>query len=130
METETQAQTQPSGYYSPNEVIGSVLWHPTEPFVVSCTTDNGVFHVLDTRASFPNVFGTEKSDLYAHCYRDDYTVLLGYGDGGISVLDLRRPAIVSSFRDPCMAAIGEIRYDRNTGSFVCFGQPRCVTLTQ
>jgi len=79
--------------YETFEPVGSVRWHPFAPSLASLTTDGGTFHAFDIRANGPVIYQTGRKDLFTHCYRDVNTILLGYGDGTIGVLDVRFPVL-------------------------------------
>jgi WD40 repeat protein len=89
--TKLSTNSENSVYFC-RDVVGSVRWHPSDPCVVSATTDTGVFHMIDIRTgsqSLPRIFDTAKTELYTHLYCDSNTVLLGYGDATFKILDLR-----------------------------------------
>jgi len=65
---------------------------------VSCTTDDGQYAMFDTRAEMvaPAVQAdTDKADLFTHARYSDHHLLLGYGDGEMKQLDMRKPAEMS-----------------------------------
>ena len=65
---------------------------------VSCTTDDGCYAMLDTRSDMKAaavMADTGKVDLFTHARYTDHHVLLGYGDGEIRQLDMRKPGEMS-----------------------------------
>jgi len=83
--------------YLTKEVVSSVGWHIEDPNIATCATDNGVFHLFDIRSGQKRsiVYDTKKEELYCHCFKDSNTVLMGYGDGQISVFDIRKKKCVN-----------------------------------
>ena len=66
---------------------------------VSCTTDDGCYTMFDTRTEMqtPAVStDTEKIDLFTHARYTEHHLLLGYGDGEIKQLDMRKPREMST----------------------------------
>jgi len=112
--------------YPCREVVGSVSWHPEDPYLARCTTDSGTLHIFDIRTDKRRpavVYDTGKRELFSHSYRDSITLLLGFGDGSIQLFDTRSRRSVGSFQDPHMKQIGEIRFDYVTKNFAVFGYP-------
>jgi len=103
-----------------------VNWHPHDTFLASCTTDTGTLHIFDIRTDKRRpaiVYDTLKRELFTHSYKDDTTILLGYGDGQIMVFDTRNKRSVMAFQDPHQKQIGEIRFDYRLRAFAVFGSP-------
>jgi len=110
--------------YPCKEVVGSVRWYPTSPFIGSCTTDTGLLHIFDLRVDHKRdsqVYDTLTNMLYTHAYKDENTVLLGFGNGTIQVYDLRKPKTtkINDIKDPGQTEIGDIRFDKNSEIFCC-----------
>lgn len=134
----TDQQHSENSIYPCGEVVGSVGWHPTNPWLASCTTDPGTLHIFDIRTDSGGVnaasdrarqsllYNTTKPELYTHAYCDEYTILLGYGDGQIHTFDTRMQRTTQVFQDPYQRQIGEIKVDGG-GVFATFGVPE-VTL--
>lgn len=112
--------------YPCRDVVGSVQWHPHDPFLASCTTDTGTLHIFDIRTDKRRpaiVYDTQKRALFAHAYRDSATLLLGFGDGSIHLFDTRSKRTIMNFQDPHQKQIGEIRFNHSTKHFAVFGVP-------
>jgi len=116
--------------YLCKDVVGSVNWHPNDHNVASCTTDLGVLHVFDIRTDQSKpafVYDTQKIELYAHSYVDDFTLCLGYGDGTIAIHDIRFGKPLVSFKDPCVHAVGDLVFADSTSTktkkMAVFGVP-------
>jgi len=115
--------------YPCKEVVGSVRWYPNSPFIGSCTTDTGLLHIFDLRVDHKRdsqVYDTLTNMLYTHAYKDENTVLLGFGNGTIQVYDLRKPKTtkINDIKDPGQMEIGDIRFDKNSEVFAVFGNPK------
>jgi WD40 repeat protein len=116
--------------YLCGEVVGSVQWHPSDSFVASATTDNGVLHVFDIRTDQTKpafVYGTEKMELFSHTYYDDFTVCLAYGDGSIQIHDIRHGKGLVNFKDHSQVCIGDIAFDSAHKKLAVFGVPSFST---
>lgn len=90
------------------DVVGSVSWHPSSEQLCAWTTDPGQFTLYDLRS--PRVISmltAEVDELYTHTFYDDHTVMLGFGNGEVSVVDTRKPQKVLGFWNPYVSAIGE-----------------------
>jgi len=115
--------------YPCKEVVGSVRWYPTSPFIGSCTTDTGLLHIFDLRVDHKRdsqVYDTLTDMLYTHAYKDENTVLLGFGNGTMQVYDIRKPKTtkINDIKDPGQMEIGDIRFDKNSEIFAVFGNPK------
>eukprot|EP01119_Soliformovum_irregulare_P010816 TRINITY_DN2669_c0_g1_i2.p1 TRINITY_DN2669_c0_g1~~TRINITY_DN2669_c0_g1_i2.p1 ORF type:complete len:442 (+),score=88.08 TRINITY_DN2669_c0_g1_i2:77-1402(+) len=113
--------------YPCREVVGSVQWHPNEPCLASCTTDTGTLHIFDIRTDKKRaaiVQDTQRRELFTHCYRDDTTMLLGYGDASIQPYDIRTRKMMPMFSDVNQKQIGEIRFNYSERVFATFGSPQ------
>jgi len=94
--------------------------------LASCTTDTGTLHIFDIRTDKRRpaiVYDTLKRELFTHSYKDDTSILLGYGDGQIMVFDTRNKRSILAFQDPIQKQIGEIRFDYRIRAFAVFGSP-------
>eukprot|EP01118_Nematostelium_gracile_P007235 TRINITY_DN2344_c0_g1_i1.p1 TRINITY_DN2344_c0_g1~~TRINITY_DN2344_c0_g1_i1.p1 ORF type:complete len:223 (+),score=58.88 TRINITY_DN2344_c0_g1_i1:804-1472(+) len=112
--------------YPCRDVVGSVSWHPNDTFLASCTTDTGTLHIFDIRTDKRRpaiVHDTGKKELYCHAYQDVNTMMLGFGDGTLQVFDIRNKKTINSFKDPYQRAIGEIRFEFKSRSFITLGYP-------
>jgi len=112
--------------YPCREVVGSVSWHITDPYLASCTTDTGTLHIFDIRTDKRRpaiVHDTTKKELYCHSYRDSNNIMLGFGDGTIQIFDLRSKRCTLSMNDPHQNQIGEIRFDHKNNCFATYGSP-------
>ena len=66
---------------------------------VSSTTDDGCYAMFDTRTEMQSaavLADTARADLFAHARYTDHHLLLGYGDGEIKQLDMRKPTEMSA----------------------------------
>jgi len=118
--------------YNAGTSVSSVQWRPesarqsaVSTSCMSCTTDAGAYHLVDTRAASQDQVtfkDTARLGLYAHAYLDPVTLLLGFGDGSLLVFDIRNMSdSLVSFRDTFASQIGDIVVDNST--FATFGEP-------
>jgi len=108
------------------EVVASVKWAPNNPSShVSLTSDAGRYSLFDVRARMTapaQSIDTRKVDLFTHEYIGEHTLVLGFGDGELRHLDLRRPNVsLVTAQDPFVDAIGRIEYHAGAGAFVVSG---------
>jgi WD40 repeat protein len=119
-------QKSENSLYPCSDVVGSVRWHPTDAYLASCTTDPGTLHIFDIRTDKKRpalIYHTSKRNLYSHDYRDQHTLLLGFGDGQVQVFDSRTRKNLIVFQDPYLKAVGDIRFNRLSKHFAFFGIP-------
>jgi WD40 repeat protein len=119
-------QKSENSLYPCSDVVGSVRWHPTDAYLASCTTDGGSLHIFDIRTDKKRpalIYNTSKKHLYSHDYRDQHTLLLGFGDGQVQVFDSRTRKNLIVFQDPYLKAVGDIRFNRLSKHFAFFGIP-------
>lgn len=112
--------------YSCKQVISSVLWHPLQPNLCSCTSEFGFFHMFDTRVKIKKssvlVHDAERYDLLSHCVINDYSVQLGFGSSLLRSIDLRKPLqkgneVVVTNED----VMGNLQYDPISETLVASG---------
>ncbi|KAL6046738.1 G-protein beta WD-40 repeat domain containing protein, partial [Balamuthia mandrillaris] len=122
----TQQQRSENNNYPVHEVVSSVLWHPDDPYLASCTTDLGRYHQFDIRTERTRrsvVIDTGRPELYCHAYKNAYEVIFGFGTGHLQLFDTRTQQTVATWKDPFQKQIGEIKlqpgYPEN---FVTFGE--------
>ncbi len=128
--SQSQDKKHENSVYHCGDVVGSVKWHPSDNFVASATTDNGVLHVFDIRTDQTKpafIYGTEKFELFSHAYVDDFTVCLAYGDGSIQIHDIRNGKGIVNFKDPSQVCIGDIAFDTHNHRLAVFGVPSFST---
>eukprot|EP00761_Pharyngomonas_kirbyi_P003611 gb/GECH01003615.1/.p1 GENE.gb/GECH01003615.1/~~gb/GECH01003615.1/.p1 ORF type:complete len:387 (+),score=55.16 gb/GECH01003615.1/:1-1161(+) len=119
---EKNEQNSENSVYMCGDVVGSVSWHPRDFNVASCTTDPGWLHVFDIRTDQSKpafVYDTDKLELFAHTYIDDFMVALGYGDGQVQIHDIRNGREVCSFTDPHLRAVGDLLYRPGPSGVLC-----------
>lgn len=66
---------------------------------VSCTTDDGHYAMFDTRSDMTASAvsaDSGKTDLFTHARYTDHHLLLGYGDGEMKQLDMRKAGEMSA----------------------------------
>ena len=106
--------------------VGSVRWQPSNPVVVSYTTDEGRLQLFDTRTRNVTqswqVAAELTGDLYTHAHYDDNTVLLGYSDGGVAFFDMRKGRRTRLYTDASVPAIGDIVFNTDRSMWSVFGQ--------
>lgn len=101
--------------------VGSLNWHPSGPHVVSWTLDIGLFEMLDVRTATTirhydvagwNMERTQartRARMYSHEYVDDNTVLLGFANGSVSIVDVRQSRELGGWKDDTVSVFGELR---------------------
>jgi WD40 repeat protein len=102
--------------YLCKDVVGSVGWHPKDNCIASCTTDSGYFHTFDIRINENKpayIYDSLKSELYTHCYMNEESVILGFGDGATQIYDIRMGKVLISFVDPYQKYIGDLSFQNN-----------------
>lgn len=78
-------------FYSRCEgIVGSVRWHPTDPNLFSCTTDEGWMQLFDVRAKNSVRHWFLSRYLFTHEWLDDHRIVGGYGDGHIQLIDTQQ----------------------------------------
>ena len=106
--------------------VGSVRWQPTNPAVVSYTTDEGRLQLFDTRTRNVTqswqVAAELTGDLYTHAHYDESTLLLGYSDGGVGFFDMRKGVRTRLYTDAFVPAIGDIVFNTDRSLWSVFGQ--------
>ena len=94
-------------------VAGSVAWHPTDPSVVTFTTDEGSLGLVDTRAKrvaarWEVVMGGV-DELYAHVVTEPHVVACGFASGRGGLFDMRVGSVVTGWRaSPHVSVVGEL----------------------
>jgi len=108
-----------------SDTIGSVKWHQFSRATLGCTLDYGGMMMFDSRIGFSKPsfkMNTGKPDLYTHCAIDNNSVLLGYGDGSLQLIDQRYDKkIILRTQDPYVEGVGDIVYNASSQSFVVSG---------
>ena len=109
-----------------SDTIGSVKFQASSNGnVVGCTLDYGGLFLFDKREGLrKHIYSvnTGKPDMYTHCCLNDNTIMLGYGDASLQIVDQRykRTVLVRS-QDPYVDAVGDIDYNIVTDTFVVSG---------
>jgi len=113
-------------------VVGSVHWHPGKADVISWTLDHGVLELQDLRCNArarsydstleqPRNNGKKSHELFTHQFIGECVVLLGFSNGVVKVLDLRKPQILGGWADPNVGVIGDIEISPNKTKCATFG---------
>lgn len=106
----------PDVEYETSGVVGSVHWHPRSADLVSWTLDSGTFEMYDVRArssvrcmnAHADSTFTKDPPLFTHGFIGDTTVMLGFGDGCIKVIDIRKLQVLGGWHDEAVSIIGDI----------------------
>jgi hypothetical protein len=75
-------------------LTATVTYHLSVACGVSCTQDDGkmmLFDIREHKAKHAIIVNTSKADLYAHEHYMDFNMLLGFADGELRHIDLRKP---------------------------------------
>jgi len=107
-------------------IIGSVKWAPFHGgSYVSCALDDGKFYLFDARVKIKEAsffFDSRKEDMYTHERYNEFGVLLGYGDGEMKHIDMRKAnKVLHTVQDPYVEAIGNIAFSAEAQAFVVSG---------
>jgi len=124
--TDLTVGTEPVDSVSLNGVVGSIRWPAlNQGFCPSSTMDSGVFLLFDVRQGLKKSaldINLHKQELWAHERYTDHHLLLGFGNGEIYHLDLRKPTeILHAFNDPYVEGVGNIEYNSASSSFTVSG---------
>jgi len=106
------------------QIVGSVRWGALNGACVAATTDTGKYYLFDIRTSWAKPalsINTNHPDLYTSERFSTYDVLLGYGSGRITHVDLRARKELSQTMDPFVDTIGSINYNFKADAFVVSG---------
>jgi WD40 repeat protein len=117
-----------NGMYDAANAVSSLSWNPGFAKVASASTDAGDLHMFDVRVGqydrSNRVIRTGVKQLYSHVWTDNYSALLGFGDGFLRLFDIRMPhECVVWFQDQKVHRIGSISLDPQRRFFVTFGNP-------
>ncbi|KAL4105812.1 hypothetical protein PRIC1_003868 [Phytophthora ramorum] len=113
------------------DVVSSVRWSPEDSSHLSWTTDGGDFQVADIRIRSPQlqvplysfVKMNKLGGLFTHEYLSSYNVALGFEQGHIALIDIRKPrqSSCTSLIISKLTATGEIRRSKSN-KFAMFGR--------
>eukprot|EP00474_Spongospora_subterranea_P002879 CRZ03337.1 hypothetical protein [Spongospora subterranea] len=106
-----------------DDIIGSVRWGAHNS-AITLTTDDGRLFQFDVRASLRKAslfIDSQKLQLYSHCVYGTHYILLGFGDGDIMQVDIRKSLFINGTKDPFVNSIGDILYDHHQHLFLLSG---------
>ena len=104
--------------------VGSIRWNRVEPWIASCTTDDGHWHQVDTRDPIPAFCLETGPDCFSHDTLSEYHFVVGTLDGIISAWDSRYlNAPLYAVQDRSATVIGDLFYEPELGQIRVFGQP-------
>jgi len=106
------------------QIVGSVKWGSLNAACVAVTVDNGKYYLFDVRKSWAKpalVINLQRPDLFTNERISENDVLLGFGSGLISHVDLRARKELSHVMDPYVQCVGAIDYNSESNSFVSSG---------
>jgi hypothetical protein len=127
LEASQSAMRTPPTRLTVDGTVGSVRWQPSNPAVVSWTTDEGKLQLFDTRTR--NVTNTWKvagtkltGEVYTHAHYDENTIMLGHSNGVVAFFDMRKERRTRFARDLYVPAIGDIVFNTDRSLWSVFGQ--------
>jgi len=121
--------------YPAQGIVGSVRWQAHDENIFSWTTDNGHFERADIRMAKPVMTSRHAFSPFlnggvplTHAYLDQQTVLIGYDDGFIDCLDMRKglmePKLIYRQLDPSLTTVGDIQVSLAKSTCAIMGCPR------